>query len=108
MNPEKPERSARKSKRGANEAIASLLRPFLNQDILKLTAKGAGQIPKLLQIEIIHYNEMNDKIFDISIDIDMNMCDNARNIIVPISFHRFHGGHNSTIDICLTVSSFVG
>jgi hypothetical protein len=32
---------------------------------------------------------MNEKIFDI--DIDMNVLDNARNVIEPISFHRFHG-----------------
>jgi hypothetical protein len=71
----------------------------LHQAILQLTIKVAGQIPKLLQIEITHYDEMNDKIFDINIninididiDIDMNVCDNARNVMEPISFHRFHG-----------------
>jgi hypothetical protein len=31
--------------------------------------KAAGQIPKLLQIEITHYNEMNDKIFDIDMSV---------------------------------------
>jgi hypothetical protein len=66
---------------------ARLVRRFLNRDILKLTIKAPGQIPKLLQIEIIHYDEMNDKIFDIDIDIDMNVWDNARNVIEPISFH---------------------
>jgi hypothetical protein len=81
---------------------ASLLRPFLNQDILKLTIKTPGQITKPLQIKIIHYNEINNKIFDI--DIDMNVWDNARNVIEPISFHHyiipsFHGGWNSTIYI---------
>jgi hypothetical protein len=34
---------------------------------------------------------MNDKIFDININtdinIDMNVCDNARNVIKPTSFH---------------------
>jgi hypothetical protein len=35
---------------------------------------------------------MNDKIFDI--DIDMNVWDNARNVIEPILFHRFHGQGN--------------
>jgi hypothetical protein len=38
---------------------------------------------------------MNDKIFDI--DIDMNVWDDARNIIDPISFHQFHDQSNSTI-----------
>jgi hypothetical protein len=47
--------------------------------------KAPGQIPKLLQIEITHDDEMNDKIFNI--DIDMNVCDNRRNVIEPISFH---------------------
>jgi hypothetical protein len=46
-----------------------LLQPFLNQNILNLMIKAPGQIPKLLQIEITHYNEMNDKIFDIDIDM---------------------------------------
>jgi hypothetical protein len=57
----------------------------LNQDVLKLTIKAAGQITKLLQIEITDYDEMNNKIFDI--DIDMNVWDNTRNVIEPISFH---------------------
>jgi hypothetical protein len=70
-------------------------RPFLNEDILKLTIKASGQIPKLLQIEITHDDEMNDKIFD----IDMNVWDNARYAIKPISFHRFHRQSNSTIYI---------
>jgi hypothetical protein len=35
---------------------------------------------------------MVDKIYDI--DVDMNMWDNARNVIEPISFHRFHGPNN--------------
>jgi hypothetical protein len=69
-------------------SYARLLRPFLNQDILKFMTKAAGQIPTLLQIEISHYDEINDEIFDI--DIDMNVWDNARNVIEPISFHRFH------------------
>jgi hypothetical protein len=37
--------------------------------------------------EMTHYNEMNDKIFD----IDMNVLDIARNVIKPFSFHLFHG-----------------
>jgi hypothetical protein len=84
-----------------NEQITSigkygrLLRPFLNQDILILTIKAPGQIPKLLQIERTHYYEMNDKIFD----IDMYVWDNTRNVIEPISFHRFHGQSDSTIQI---------
>jgi hypothetical protein len=78
-----------------------LLRPFLNQGILKLTIKAASQIPKHVQIEITHYNEMNDKIFDIDININfnMNVWDNARNVIKPFSFHQFHGQSNSTIYI---------
>jgi hypothetical protein len=40
------------------------------------------------------YNEMNNRIFDIDIRIDMNVSDNARNVIEPISFHRFHGPSN--------------
>jgi hypothetical protein len=77
-----------------------LLGPFLNEDILKLTIKAMDQISKLLQIEITHYDEMNDKLFDIDIDINidininMNVCDNARNVIEPISFHQFHGQSN--------------
>jgi hypothetical protein len=38
---------------------------------------------------------MNDKRFD----IDMNVWDNTRNVIEPISFHRFHGQSDSTIYI---------
>jgi hypothetical protein len=57
-----------------------------------LTIKGAGQIPKLLQIEITHYDKMNNKTF--GIDIDMNVWDDARNVIERISFHRFHGQSN--------------
>jgi hypothetical protein len=81
---------------------ARLFLPFLNRDILKLTIKAPGQIPLHIKGEIIHYDEMNDTIFDIDIDIDMNVLDNARNIIEPISFHRFHGHSNSTRFRCLT------
>jgi hypothetical protein len=70
-----------------------------------LTVKGPDQIPKLLQIEITHYDEMSDKTF--RIDIDMNVWDNARNVIEPISFHRFHSQSNSTIHIYLMLSSFI-
>jgi hypothetical protein len=62
-----------------------LLSLFLKQDILKLTIKAPGRILRFLQIEIMHYYEMNDKAF--SIDIDMNVWGNARNIIELISFH---------------------
>jgi hypothetical protein len=70
-------------------------------------------MPLHVKVEITHYNEMNDKIFDIGIgiDIDMNMWDNARNVIEPISFYRFHGpgnwlsdiwcGRISLIDLCM-------
>jgi hypothetical protein len=75
---------------------------LLNQDILKLTIKVPGQIPKPFQSEITHYDEMNDKIFhidididgDVDVDIDMKVWDNARNVIESISFHRFHGPSN--------------
>jgi hypothetical protein len=65
---------------------------------LKLMIKAPGQIPKLLIIEISHCDEMNDRIFVIDIDIDMNVWDNARNLIEPISFRRFHVQRNSTTD----------
>jgi hypothetical protein len=52
---------------------------------------------ELLSIQISHCNEMNDKIFNS--DVDMNMWDIPRNIIEPISFHRFHGRSNSPIFI---------
>jgi hypothetical protein len=51
-------------------------------------------MPLHVKVKIIHYDEMNDKIFDI--DIDMNVWDNAINVIDMISFHRFHGQSNST------------
>jgi hypothetical protein len=54
-----------------------------------LPIKTPGQMPLHIQKEITHYNEMNDKIF--SIDIDMNICAIARNGIEPIFFHLFHG-----------------
>jgi hypothetical protein len=37
---------------------------------------------------------MNDEIFDIDVDIDMKVWDDASNVIEPISFHRFHGPSN--------------
>jgi hypothetical protein len=43
-----------------------------------------------VKMEITHYDEMNDKICD----IDMNLWDSARNAIEPISFHRFHRQSN--------------
>jgi hypothetical protein len=55
------------------------------------TPKNAIAHPK----EIIDYSEMNDKTFD----IDMNMCDTARNVIALISFHLFHGHRYSTMQI---------
>jgi hypothetical protein len=71
---------------------ARLLRQFLNRDSLTLTIKAPGQMPLHVKIQITQYDEMNDKIFDI--DIDMNMWDNAINVMEPISFHRFHGPSN--------------
>jgi hypothetical protein len=50
-----------------------------------LPLKAPGHMPLHVKAEITHDDEMNDKIFD----IDMNVWDNARNVIEPISFHRF-------------------
>jgi hypothetical protein len=61
-----------------------------NQDILKLTIKAPGQMPLHVEIAITHYDEINDTMFD----IDMNVWDNAGNAIEPISLHRFHGPGN--------------
>jgi hypothetical protein len=66
--------------------------PFLNRDILKLPIKVSGQIPLHVKIEIISCNEMNDKISHI--DIDMNVYDNARNVIERISSYGFPGPDN--------------
>jgi hypothetical protein len=45
--------------------------------------KTPGQMPLDVKVEITQYDEMNDRIFD----IDMTVCDNARNVIEPISFY---------------------
>jgi hypothetical protein len=45
--------------------------------------KLLGPMPLHVREEIIHYNEMNNDIFD----IDINVRDIARNAIGPISFH---------------------
>jgi hypothetical protein len=50
-------------------------------------------IPGQIQTEMTDYNEMNDKIFD----IDMNVGDIVKNAMEPMSFHVFHGHRNSTI-----------
>jgi hypothetical protein len=42
-------------------------------------------MPLHVRKEITHYNEMNDKIFD----IDMNGWNTGRSVIKPISFHLF-------------------
>jgi hypothetical protein len=60
-----------------------------------LTIKAPGQMPLHVKVGITHYDDMNDKILDI--DIDLNMWDNARNVIEPVSFHPFQGQSNSTI-----------
>jgi hypothetical protein len=52
-------------------------------------------MPLQTQKEIIHYNEMTDRIFD----IDMNMWDIVINVIKPIIFHAFHRQSNSMIFI---------
>jgi hypothetical protein len=87
-----------------------VLPPFLNRYIRDLTIKTLGPILLHFKIETAYYDEMNDKIFDIDMNIDMNVCDNARNVIEPISFHRFHELSNwfayawwrriSLIDLC--------
>jgi hypothetical protein len=59
----------------------------VNRYILTLPIKTPGSMPLHGQKEITHYNAMNDQIFN----IDMNMGEIERNIIEPISFHRFHG-----------------
>jgi hypothetical protein len=64
-------------------------------------------MPGHVKVEITHCDEMNNKMFDIDIDIDMNLRDNARNVIEAISFHGFHGQSNSTIHIYVTLSSFI-
>jgi hypothetical protein len=73
---------------------AHLLRLFLNRYILKLPIKTQGQMPLHVKVEITHYDEMNDKMFDVDIDIAIGVWDNARNVIEPISFHRFHTPSN--------------
>jgi hypothetical protein len=45
-------------------------------------------MPLHVKAEIEHYDEMNNKIFDI--DIDMNVWDDARNAIELISFDLSH------------------
>jgi hypothetical protein len=62
----------------------------MNGYIMKLTIKAPGQMPLHVKVEITHCDEMNNKIFD----IDMNVWDDARNVIEPTSFHRFHGPDN--------------
>jgi hypothetical protein len=42
-----------------------------------MSIKACGQTPLHVKVEMIHYDEMNDKIFDIRINIDMNVLDNA-------------------------------
>jgi hypothetical protein len=54
--------------------------------------RNTGKTPLRVKIEITHCDEMNDKIFDI--DIDMNLWDNVRNVTEPISFHHFHRPSN--------------
>jgi hypothetical protein len=69
--------------------------PFFESRYSEVTIKAPDQMPFHVKVEIIHYDEMNDKIFD----TDMSVWDNARNVIESISFHRFHGPDNSTIYI---------
>jgi hypothetical protein len=68
--------------------------PFSNGYILMLPIKTRGGMSSHIQEEMTHYNEMNDKIFDV--DIDMNMWDNTIDVIESISFHLFHGQNHST------------
>jgi hypothetical protein len=48
-----------------------LLQPFLNRYILTLPIKTPGLMSLHGQKEIIHYNEMNDQIFNIDIDLNI-------------------------------------
>jgi hypothetical protein len=54
--------------------------PVLNRDILKLPTKTARQMPFDVGKEITHSGEMNNKLFDIHLDV----LDNARNVIERI------------------------
>jgi hypothetical protein len=54
-----------------------------------------GQMPYGIQKGITHCSEMNEKTFN----IDLNIWNIARKIIEPISFHLFHAQSNSTLCI---------
>jgi hypothetical protein len=49
--------------------------------------ESTSQTPFHVKIEITHYDEMNNKIYDIDIDINTNVWDHARNVMKPISSH---------------------
>jgi hypothetical protein len=68
--------------------------PFSNRYILMLPMKTPGRMSSHIQDEMTHCNEMNNKIFNI--DIDMNMRDITINVMESISFHLFHGQSSST------------
>jgi hypothetical protein len=74
-----------------------LLPLFLNRSLLLLPITTRGQTALRIQKEITHFNEMDDQIFNIGIDMDMIMWDIPRNVTESISFHRFHGQNTSTI-----------
>jgi hypothetical protein len=71
-----------------------LLPPFLSRYSLTWPIKTPGSMPLDIPKEITDYNEMNNQILNVG--IELNMWDIARNVIEPISFHRFHWLSNST------------
>jgi hypothetical protein len=52
-----------------------------------LADQNVGPLSLHIQKGMVHYNEVNDKIFNIG--IDMNMWDLGRNSMESISFHLF-------------------
>jgi hypothetical protein len=63
------------------EECARSLPPFLNRDVLKWPIKAAGTMIFHIQKVITHYNETNDEIFN----IDINVWNITRNVMVSIS-----------------------
>jgi hypothetical protein len=68
---------------------------FESISILRWPITTLGQMPYGIQKEITHCSEMNEKAFN----IDMNMWNIARKIIEPISFQLFHAQSNPTLRI---------
>jgi hypothetical protein len=91
------EDTTRESRKDWDQEIGPFTIAIFEWRYSEVNDQNTGQTPLHVKIEITHYGEMNDKIFDM--DIDMNVWDSARNVIESISFHRFHGQRNSTIDL---------